>query len=120
MNLPFFASVPVPSVVVFAALWPTSLAFFVQLLVGRHVDDGRSFSGGQVLWRTVAAGVLASVGAFVLPLPATVATAVSGSTGVGASFPSSSWRSSPWSRWPRWSPSGAGCGAGRPPGITAG
>lgn len=83
MNLPFFASVPVPSVVVFAALWPTSLAFFVQLLVGRHVDDGRSFSGGQLLWRTVAAGVLASVGTFVLPLPATVATAVSGSTGVG-------------------------------------
>ncbi len=83
MNLPFFASVPVSSVVVFAALWPTSLAFFVQLLVGRHVDSGRSFSGAQVLGRTVAAGVLASVGTFVLPLPATVATAVSGSTGVG-------------------------------------
>ena len=83
MNKPFFDSVPLPSVVVFAALWPTSLAFFVQLLVGRHVDEGRDFSGGQVLWRTVAAGVLASIGTFVLPLPATVATAVSGSTGVG-------------------------------------
>lgn len=83
MNLPFFASVPVSSVVVFAALWPTSLAFFVQLLVGRHVDGGRRFSGAQVLWRTIAAGVLASVGTFVLPLPATVAAAVSGSTGVG-------------------------------------
>ncbi len=83
MNKPFFDSVPLPSVVVFAALWPTSLAFFVQLLVGRHVDEGRDLSGGQVLWRTVAAGVLASIGTFVLPLPATLATAVSGSTAVG-------------------------------------
>ena len=83
MNKPFFDSVPLPSVVVFAALWPTSLAFFVQLLVGRHVDDGRDFTGVQVLWRTVVAGVLASIGTFVLPLPATVAAAVSGSTVVG-------------------------------------
>lgn len=45
LNQPFFASVPLPSVVVFAALWPTSLAFCVQFFVGRHVDAGRSFSG---------------------------------------------------------------------------
>jgi hypothetical protein len=82
MNLPFFASVPLPSVVVFAALWPMSLAFFVQLFVGRHVDDGKIFSGVQLLWRTVVVGVLASLGTAVLPLPATLGGAVSGSTAV--------------------------------------
>jgi hypothetical protein len=82
MNRPFFDSVPLPSVVVFAALWPMSLAFFVQLFVGRHVDDGRSFSGVQLLWRTVAVGVLASIGTAVLPLPATIAGALSGNTTV--------------------------------------
>jgi hypothetical protein len=49
-----------------------SLAFFVQLLIGRHVDDGRIFSGIQVLWRTIAVGILASLGTAVLPLPATI------------------------------------------------
>jgi MFS family permease len=79
INQPFFASVPVSSVVVFAALWPMSLALFVQLFVGRHVDAGRTFSGLQILARTVAAGVLASLGTAVLPLPATVVGAISGS-----------------------------------------
>lgn len=83
LNQPFFDSVPLPSVVVFAALWPTSLAFCVQFFVGRHVDAGRTFTGGHVVWRTVAAGVLAAIGTFVLPLPATVAGGVSGSTTVG-------------------------------------
>jgi hypothetical protein len=78
MNLPFFDSVPLPSVVVFAALWPMSLAFFVQLFIGRHVDNGKSFSGLQLLWRTVAVGVLASIGTAVLPLPATIGGALSG------------------------------------------
>ncbi|MEU9808503.1 hypothetical protein [Mycobacterium sp. NPDC050853] len=80
MNKPFFDSVPMGSVVVFAALWPMSLAFCVQLFVGRQVDDGRTFSGGQLLWRTVVIGVMASIGTAVLPLPATIAGAVSGST----------------------------------------
>lgn len=83
LNQPFFASVPLPSVVVFAALWPTSLAFCVQFFVGRHVDADRSFSGGSLVLRTVVVGVLASVGTFVLPLPATIAGGVSGSTDVG-------------------------------------
>jgi hypothetical protein len=83
MNKPFFASVPLPSVVVFAALWPMSLALCVQFFVGRHVDAGRGFSGPQLVWRTVVIGILASVGTFVLPLPATIATALSGSTTVG-------------------------------------
>lgn len=72
INLPFFASVPMGSVVVFAALWPMSLALCVQFLVGRHVDVGTRFTGPQLLWRTILVGLAASVGTFVLPLPATV------------------------------------------------
>ncbi|MFE3293630.1 hypothetical protein, partial [Rhodococcus sp. NPDC059234] len=72
VNQPFFDSVPLPSVVVFAALWPMSLALCVQFFVGRHVDAGRHFSGLQLVWRTVVIGLAASVGVFVLPLPATV------------------------------------------------
>ncbi|WP_273732552.1 hypothetical protein [Mycolicibacterium septicum] len=83
MNQPFFDSVPLPSVVVFAALWPMSLAFCVQLFVGRHVQDGKTFTGLQILWRTVVVGVLASIGTAVLPLPATLAATISGSTAVG-------------------------------------
>ncbi len=72
INQPFFDSVPLPSVVVFAALWPMSLALCVQFFVGRHIDRGESFSGIQLVWRTIVIGVLASVGTFVLPLPATI------------------------------------------------
>lgn len=83
MNQPFFDSVPLPSVVVFAALWPMSLAFCVQLFVGRHVDDGTTFTGPQVLWRTIVVGVLASIGTAVLPMPATVLGKLTDSTTVG-------------------------------------
>ncbi|MET8654595.1 hypothetical protein [Nocardia aurea] len=72
INQPMFDSVPIPSVVVFAALWPMSLAFFVQLLVGRQVDAGRDFSGVEIAWRTVVIGVLGSLGTGILPIPATV------------------------------------------------
>jgi len=72
INQPFFDAVPLPSVVVFAALWPMSLALCVQFFVGRHVDRGVRFTGLELVWRTVVIGVLASVGTFVLPLPATV------------------------------------------------
>ncbi|MFC8045293.1 hypothetical protein [Nocardia sp. NPDC057353] len=72
INQPFFDSVPIPSVVVFAALWPMSLALCVQYFVGRHVDAGTTFTGVQLVWRTVVIGLLASVGTFLLPLPATV------------------------------------------------
>ena len=80
---PFFDSVPLPSVVVFATLWPMSLALCVQCFVGRHVDAGRTFSGGQIVWRTVVVGLLASIGTAILPLPATAAAGISGSTTVG-------------------------------------
>ena len=83
MNQPFFDSVPLPSVVVFAALWPMSLAFCVQLFVGRHVDAGTNFTGLQVLWRTIVVGVLASIGTAVLPMPATVIGKITGSTHIG-------------------------------------
>src|SRR3546814_10825038 len=53
MNQPFLDSVPLPSVVVFAALWPMSLAFCVQYFIGRHADRGRRFTGWQILWRPV-------------------------------------------------------------------
>ncbi|WP_063048972.1 hypothetical protein [Nocardia arthritidis] len=72
INQPMFDSVPLPSVVVFAALWPMSLAFCVQWFVGRHVERGQTFSGVQLVWRTVVIGVLASLGTGVLPIPATV------------------------------------------------
>ncbi|MBF6180881.1 DUF7802 domain-containing protein [Nocardia otitidiscaviarum] len=72
INQPMFDSVPLPSVVVFAALWPMSLALCVQYFVGRHVDSGQHFCGPQLVWRTVVIGLLASVGTFVLPLPATI------------------------------------------------
>lgn len=72
LNQPMFASVPMGSVVVFAALWPASLAFCVQLFVGRQVDQGRRFSGPQVVWRTIVIGLVASLGTGILPLPATL------------------------------------------------
>lgn len=72
LNQPMFDSVPLPSVVVFAALWPMSLAFCVYWFVGRRVDGGERFTGLQLVWRTVVIGLLASLGTFILPLPATV------------------------------------------------
>ena len=83
MNQPMFDSVPLPSVVVFAALWPMSLALCVQFFVGRHADRGRRFSGIEITWRTVVAGVLASLGTAILPLPATVIGGVTGSSTAG-------------------------------------
>lgn len=71
INQPMFDSVPLPSVVVFAALWPMSPAFCVQWFVGRHIDQGRSFSGLELLRRTIVIGLLASAGTFILPIPAT-------------------------------------------------
>ena len=63
-----------------------SLAFFVQRFIGRHVDEDASFTATQVLWRTVAIGLLASIGTAILPLPASIVGAVTKSTvwqGVG-------------------------------------
>lgn len=87
MNQPMFDSVPLPSVVVFAALWPMSLALCVQFFIGRHADKGRRFSGLEIVWRTVVIGILASLGTAVLPLPATVMGAVTdGGTAGGVTY----------------------------------
>lgn len=83
MNQPMFDAVPLPSVVVFAALWPMSLALCVQFFVGRHVNRGERFTGVQVLWRTVVVGVLASLGTAILPLPATLIGALTSTTAMG-------------------------------------
>lgn len=72
INQPFFDSVPLPSVVVFAALWPMSLALCAQYFVGRYADAGRTFSGLELTWRTMVVGLLASVGVVILPSPATI------------------------------------------------
>ncbi|MFC9897503.1 hypothetical protein ACFVMC_27750 [Nocardia sp. NPDC127579] len=72
MNQPMFDAVPLPSVVVFAALWPMSLALCVRWFVGRQVDAGQQFTGLQLVWRTVVIGLLASLGTAILPIPATV------------------------------------------------
>ncbi|MFC9362185.1 hypothetical protein ACFTZB_37120 [Rhodococcus sp. NPDC057014] len=72
VNQPMFDAVPLPSVVVFAALWPMSLALCVQFFVGRHIDRGRTFTGLELVWRTIVIGLLASAGTFILPIPATV------------------------------------------------
>ncbi|MGB3773541.1 MAG: hypothetical protein WBF79_14675 [Rhodococcus sp. (in: high G+C Gram-positive bacteria)] len=83
VNQPFFASVPIPSVVVFAALWPMSLALCAQYLVGRPVESGRTFTGAGLVLRIAAVGIAASIGTAVLPLPATLGGYLSGSTTVG-------------------------------------
>ncbi|MFE3192631.1 hypothetical protein ACFXHA_26730 [Nocardia sp. NPDC059240] len=72
LNQPMFDSVPLPSVVVFAALWPMSLAYCVYRFVGKRVDAGEQLPGLELVWRTVVIGLLASLGTFILPLPATV------------------------------------------------
>ncbi|APA96831.1 hypothetical protein [Nocardia seriolae] len=72
LNQPMFDSVPLPSVVVFAALWPMSLAYCVYRFVGRRADRGERIPGLELTWRTVVIGLLASLGTFILPLPATV------------------------------------------------
>ncbi len=72
MAQPFLDSVPLPSIVVFATLWPMSLAFCVQFFVGRHVDRGQRFTGWAIIWRTVVVGLLASIGTVLLPAPATI------------------------------------------------
>lgn len=72
LNQPMFDSVPLPSVVVFAALWPMSLAYCVYRFVGRRADAGIRMPALELVWRTVAIGLLASLGTFILPLPATV------------------------------------------------
>ncbi|BBZ23065.1 hypothetical protein [Mycolicibacter hiberniae] len=86
LNQPLFTSVPMGSVVVFAALWPASLALCVQLFVGRQVDQGKTVRGPQLVGRTVAIGVLASLGTGILPLPATLLGAATNGRLIGIAY----------------------------------
>lgn len=72
LNRPMLASVPVTSVVIFAALGPVVLTLLVQLLVGRNVERGKTFRRGSLWWRTVAAGALVPPGVALLSLPASL------------------------------------------------
>jgi hypothetical protein len=72
INHPMFASVPMTSLVIFAAFGPAVLTVFVMLLVGRGAQRGRTFSGASLLWRTVAAGVLVPIGVAIVSLPSSL------------------------------------------------
>jgi hypothetical protein len=72
LNHPLFASVPLTSVFIFAALGPIVCTLLVMLLVGRKAQRGSRFSALSLTWRTVAAGALVPVGVGVLSLPSSV------------------------------------------------
>jgi hypothetical protein len=72
LNHPLFASVPLTSVFIFAALGPLVCTLLVKLLVGRKADRGAQFSVLSLTWRTVAAGALVPVGVGILSLPSSV------------------------------------------------
>ena len=86
LNQPLFTSVPMGSVVVFAALWPASLALCVQLFVGRQVDKGATVRGPRLVARTAVIGVLASLGTGILPLPATLLGAATNGRLIGIGY----------------------------------
>jgi hypothetical protein len=70
LNRPMFASVPMTSVFIFATLGPAVLALLVMLLVGRKVESG--LSAASLVWRTVAAGALVTVGVAILSIPSSL------------------------------------------------
>ena len=72
LNHPMFASVPLTSVFIFAALGPIVCTILVMLFVGRKADRGTQFSALSLTGRTVAAGALVPVGVGVLSLPSSV------------------------------------------------
>jgi hypothetical protein len=77
VNQPMLASVPMNSMWVFASVSFGALVWLVVTLVGER--PGRSaLSGGQVAWRTVAAGVLTPVLMVVLAAPTRVGVEAGG------------------------------------------
>jgi hypothetical protein len=72
LNHPLFASVPLTSVFIFAALGPIVCTLLVMLLVGRKAERGTHFGALSLTWRTVAAGALVPLGVGVLSLPSSV------------------------------------------------
>lgn len=72
LNRPMFASVPMTSVFIFATLGPAVLALLVMLLVGRKAGSGTRLSTLSLVWRTVAAGALVTVGVAILSIPSSI------------------------------------------------
>lgn len=72
INHPMFASVPMTSLVIFAAFGPAVLTVFVMLFVGRAAQRGNRFSPVGLVWRTVAAGVLVPIGVAIVSIPSSV------------------------------------------------
>lgn len=72
LNHPMFASVPMTSVFIFATLGPAVLTLLVMLLVGRKAGNGIPLSAASLMWRTVAAGALVTVGIAILSIPSSI------------------------------------------------
>jgi hypothetical protein len=68
-NHPMMASVPMTSIVLFAAIGPVALVFLVELFVGRRADRGERLSRGALLVRTLAAGALVPLALGIAGLP---------------------------------------------------
>jgi hypothetical protein len=71
-HLPAIGSVPMTSVVLFAALQPFALVLLVRWFVGRRVDRGERLEGWGLAGRIAAAGALVPPLAIVVWLPASV------------------------------------------------
>lgn len=67
LNHPMLASVPMTSVFIFATLGPAVLTLLVMLLV-----RGVGPSAASLVWRTVAAGALVTVGVAILSIPSSI------------------------------------------------
>jgi hypothetical protein len=72
LNHPMFASVPLTSVFIFAALGPIVCTLLVMLLVGRKAGKGTQLNALSLTWRTVTAGALVPFGVGILSLPSSV------------------------------------------------
>jgi hypothetical protein len=72
-NHPMFASVPMTSMFIFAALGPAVLTFVVMWLIGRHGQRGKQLSALSLTWRAVVAGALVPVGVALLSTPSSLA-----------------------------------------------
>ncbi len=68
-NHPMMASVPMTSIVLFAAIGPVALVFLVELFVGRRAERGERLSRRALVGRTLAAGALVPLALAVAGLP---------------------------------------------------
>lgn len=72
INHPMLASVPMPSVFIFATLGPIVVTALVMLLVGRISGSGATFTGWSLIWRTVCVGALVPLGLVLLSTPSSL------------------------------------------------